>query len=112
MSSEIDYNPLRCACTNNPCGTDTRMTGDPCMCSACRAYTRIAELEEENLIIIKGNVECAEECSKLMDRVEELEARLAAAERQKHFYCTWEDCDQEAMYCEGHAKELINPNLG
>ena len=24
-------------------------------------------------------------------------------------FCVWEDCDQEASYCEGHAHELVNP---
>jgi hypothetical protein len=26
-------------------------------------------------------------------------------------YCIWEDCDQEALYCEGHAEELMLPKL-
>lgn len=24
-------------------------------------------------------------------------------------FCEWEDCDQEPVYCEGHAHELVNP---
>lgn len=24
-------------------------------------------------------------------------------------HCIWEDCDQTAIYCEGHAHELANP---
>lgn len=23
--------------------------------------------------------------------------------------CVWEDCDQQALYCEGHAHEFVNP---
>jgi hypothetical protein len=23
--------------------------------------------------------------------------------------CIWDDCDQEAIYCEGHAREYVDP---
>lgn len=23
--------------------------------------------------------------------------------------CIWEDCDQQAIYCEGHAREFVDP---
>ncbi len=32
-----------------------------------------------------------------------------ALERIQDTFCVWEDCDQEASYCEGHAHELVNP---
>jgi len=28
---------------------------------------------------------------------------------QQDAMCIWEDCDQQAIYCEGHANELVNP---
>ena len=26
--------------------------------------------------------------------------------------CIWDDCDQEAVYCSGHARELVQPEIG
>jgi hypothetical protein len=33
----------------------------------------------------------------------------AARSVQAHTPCVWEDCDQEAVYCHGHAREFIDP---
>ena len=36
-------------------------------------------------------------------RIRELEAENARLREPK--FCVWEDCDQEPLYCEGHAAE-------
>ena len=38
--------PLRCKYTTNPCGTDTRMVGNPCDCENCQKYLADNRLNE------------------------------------------------------------------
>lgn len=50
-----------------------------------------------------------------VSRLAELAAqRLAELDRLKKHgrrFCAWEDCDQEALYCEGHAGEYVMATL-
>ena len=48
--------------------------------------------------------------AKHLARIAELEATLADDQRPR-IWCTWHDCDQEALYCVGHAQELMEPQI-
>jgi hypothetical protein len=41
----------------------------------------------------------------------QLERRVAELEYHEDSRCCWEDCDQQAVYCPGHAQELWQPNM-
>lgn len=38
MSKATDIPPLNCRYSKHPCGTDTRMVGDPCPCVSCQYH--------------------------------------------------------------------------